>query len=185
MLDLPGRRIFGRWWVNALWTAMIDFLVFVAYVRTSSAHSQCQAHTSSTRIQFDLPDSTWRMGSLNRLLVTLPFIEADIFLPILLWPTFGRDANKYVLYIASPSSSKVWVHPCVITDLLLSSWCNLTDEKPQSCTLVAHQDCLLQWIKESQSQPSRRENALKCPQCNTKYIVVNWVFRHELTNYVL
>ncbi|KAF8501993.1 hypothetical protein JB92DRAFT_849414 [Gautieria morchelliformis] len=53
---------------------------------------------------------------------------------------------------ASSSSSRLWVHPC-------------------SCTLVAHQDCLLEWIKESQLQPSRRENALKCPQCNTRYII--------------
>ncbi|KAF8583391.1 hypothetical protein K439DRAFT_1661275 [Ramaria rubella] len=47
---------------------------------------------------------------------------------------------------------RTWVHPC-------------------SCTLIAHQDCLLEWIKESQVQPSRRENALKCPQCNTRYII--------------
>lgn len=43
-----------------------------------------------------------------------------------------------------------WVHPC-------------------NCTLVAHESCLLNWIRAAQQEPSRAPNALKCPQCNTVY----------------
>ncbi|KAA1474173.1 hypothetical protein DENSPDRAFT_823929 [Dentipellis sp. KUC8613] len=43
-----------------------------------------------------------------------------------------------------------WTHPC-------------------SCTLVAHESCLLQWIIAAQQNPDRAANALKCPQCGAKY----------------
>ncbi|TFK48278.1 hypothetical protein OE88DRAFT_1684957 [Heliocybe sulcata] len=43
-----------------------------------------------------------------------------------------------------------WVHPC-------------------NCTLVAHESCLLEWIKSAQQNPSRAANALKCPQCGAEY----------------
>ncbi|KAF8797543.1 hypothetical protein BYT27DRAFT_6932767 [Phlegmacium glaucopus] len=43
-----------------------------------------------------------------------------------------------------------WTHPC-------------------TCTLVAHEQCLLKWIQTSQGNASRAPNALKCPQCGTTY----------------
>ncbi|CCM05904.1 uncharacterized protein FIBRA_08142 [Fibroporia radiculosa] len=45
---------------------------------------------------------------------------------------------------------RAWTHPC-------------------SCTLVAHESCLLQWIKAAQQDASRAKNALKCPQCGSSY----------------
>ena len=45
---------------------------------------------------------------------------------------------------------RTWTHPC-------------------KCTLVAHESCLLQWIQTSQANPSRADNALKCPQCGSTY----------------
>ncbi|KAI0742782.1 hypothetical protein C8Q80DRAFT_1190793 [Daedaleopsis nitida] len=45
---------------------------------------------------------------------------------------------------------RAWTHPC-------------------SCTLVAHESCLLQWIKAAQQDPARVDNALKCPQCGAIY----------------
>lgn len=45
---------------------------------------------------------------------------------------------------------RAWTHPC-------------------NCTLVAHESCLLQWIKAAQQNPDRAPNALKCPQCGAKY----------------
>ncbi|KZT03308.1 uncharacterized protein LAESUDRAFT_814789 [Laetiporus sulphureus 93-53] len=45
---------------------------------------------------------------------------------------------------------RAWVHPC-------------------NCTLVAHESCLLQWIKAAQQDPARARNALKCPQCGATY----------------
>jgi E3 ubiquitin-protein ligase DOA10 len=38
---------------------------------------------------------------------------------------------------------------------------------PCNCTLIAHESCLLEWIKSSQGD--RNNNALKCPQCGAKY----------------
>lgn len=43
-----------------------------------------------------------------------------------------------------------WVHPC-------------------SCTLIAHESCLLNWIQASQQDSSRAKTALKCPQCGATY----------------
>ncbi|TBU31340.1 hypothetical protein BD311DRAFT_863557 [Dichomitus squalens] len=45
---------------------------------------------------------------------------------------------------------RAWTHPC-------------------SCTLVAHESCLLEWIKSAQQDSSRAGNALKCPQCGATY----------------
>ncbi|KAJ7042900.1 hypothetical protein C8F04DRAFT_56381 [Mycena alexandri] len=44
-----------------------------------------------------------------------------------------------------------WVHPC-------------------SCTLVAHESCLLEWIKSSEGT-GRESSARQCPQCKTQYEV--------------
>ncbi|KDQ55926.1 hypothetical protein JAAARDRAFT_59382 [Jaapia argillacea MUCL 33604] len=52
---------------------------------------------------------------------------------------------------------RAWVHPC-------------------SCTLIAHESCLLHWISTSQSNArsgSSQANALKCPQCGSKYELVS------------
>ncbi|KAJ6464276.1 hypothetical protein C8R47DRAFT_1156279 [Mycena vitilis] len=46
---------------------------------------------------------------------------------------------------------RVWVHPC-------------------NCTLVAHESCLLEWIKSSEGT-SRESAARQCPQCKTPYEV--------------
>ncbi|KAJ6463500.1 hypothetical protein C8R45DRAFT_521685 [Mycena sanguinolenta] len=46
---------------------------------------------------------------------------------------------------------KAWVHPC-------------------SCTLVAHESCLLEWIKSSEGT-GRESSARQCPQCKTHYEV--------------
>ncbi|KAF9265307.1 hypothetical protein L218DRAFT_898985 [Marasmius fiardii PR-910] len=45
-----------------------------------------------------------------------------------------------------------WTHPC-------------------QCMLIAHEECLLEWIKTAQtkSTTTAAENALKCPQCGAKY----------------
>ncbi|EIW56613.1 uncharacterized protein TRAVEDRAFT_170515 [Trametes versicolor FP-101664 SS1] len=48
------------------------------------------------------------------------------------------------------SPARPWTHPC-------------------ACTLVAHEACLLQWIKSAQQDPARARNALKCPQCGAAY----------------
>ncbi|KDR78314.1 hypothetical protein GALMADRAFT_245429 [Galerina marginata CBS 339.88] len=45
---------------------------------------------------------------------------------------------------------RAWTHPC-------------------TCTLIAHEQCLLKWIQSSQGNASRAPNALKCPQCATQY----------------
>ncbi|CDO76764.1 hypothetical protein BN946_scf185028.g15 [Trametes cinnabarina] len=45
---------------------------------------------------------------------------------------------------------RAWTHPC-------------------ACTLVAHESCLLQWIKSAQQSSSLNKNALKCPQCGVRY----------------
>ncbi|KAJ8469153.1 hypothetical protein ONZ51_g9184 [Trametes cubensis] len=45
---------------------------------------------------------------------------------------------------------RAWTHPC-------------------SCTLIAHESCLLQWIQSAQQDASRASKALKCPQCGAQY----------------
>ncbi|KAK7055468.1 translation initiation factor eIF2 gamma subunit [Favolaschia claudopus] len=46
---------------------------------------------------------------------------------------------------------RAWVHPC-------------------NCTLVAHESCLLEWIKSSEGT-GRESSARQCPQCKTVYEV--------------
>ena len=59
------------------------------------------------------------------------------------------------LHCTEPADPPViWVHPC-------------------NCTLVAHETCLLNWIKAAQSDASRSNNALKCPQCSAQYEIVS------------
>ncbi|KAI0092285.1 hypothetical protein BDY19DRAFT_991005 [Irpex rosettiformis] len=55
-------------------------------------------------------------------------------------------------YDEHPQSPVVWVHPC-------------------NCTLVAHEKCLLNWIQSSLEEPSRKNKALKCPQCGATYVL--------------
>ncbi|EIW76633.1 hypothetical protein CONPUDRAFT_63425 [Coniophora puteana RWD-64-598 SS2] len=50
----------------------------------------------------------------------------------------------------SDDPPRAWTHPC-------------------SCTLVAHEQCLLHWIQSSQQSRARAANALKCPQCGARY----------------
>ncbi|KAI0776772.1 hypothetical protein BD413DRAFT_522534 [Trametes elegans] len=45
---------------------------------------------------------------------------------------------------------RAWTHPC-------------------KCTLVAHESCLLKWVRSAQQDPSRAPNALKCAQCGTPF----------------
>ncbi|KAG6883629.1 hypothetical protein C0992_008261 [Termitomyces sp. T32_za158] len=51
---------------------------------------------------------------------------------------------------AADNPPRPWTHPC-------------------TCTLIAHESCLLRWIQTSQADANRSANALKCPQCGTKY----------------
>ncbi|KIK96311.1 hypothetical protein PAXRUDRAFT_826109 [Paxillus rubicundulus Ve08.2h10] len=63
------------------------------------------------------------------------------------------DAPEYPL--------RAWSHPC-------------------TCTLIAHESCLLRWIQSSQATRSRASNALKCPQCGTAYQLTSynpWLLR--------
>lgn len=49
------------------------------------------------------------------------------------------------------SPARSWVHPC-------------------NCTLIAHEECLLQWIQSAQEQRGRlTPTALRCPQCGARY----------------
>ncbi|EMD35125.1 hypothetical protein CERSUDRAFT_107113 [Gelatoporia subvermispora B] len=48
------------------------------------------------------------------------------------------------------SYPRVWVHPC-------------------NCSLVAHEQCLLQWLRAAEQDPVRSANAMKCPQCSVQY----------------
>jgi hypothetical protein len=48
----------------------------------------------------------------------------------------------------------VWVHPC-------------------KCTLIAHEQCLLQWIRSAQTSRDQAAKALMCPQCGGKYDLVS------------
>ena len=58
---------------------------------------------------------------------------------------------KVVTHFLAPElPQRKWKHPC-------------------TCTLVAHEQCLLKWIQSSQANASRAPNALKCPQCGTTY----------------
>ncbi|KAF8496207.1 hypothetical protein F5888DRAFT_1794746 [Russula emetica] len=49
-----------------------------------------------------------------------------------------------------PHPPTVWTHPC-------------------KCTLVAHESCLLHWIKTQQREFGRSRGDLKCPQCGELY----------------
>ncbi|KAH0834186.1 hypothetical protein J3R83DRAFT_11498 [Lanmaoa asiatica] len=64
-------------------------------------------------------------------------------------------------YEAQGTPPRAWTHPC-------------------TCTLIAHESCLLRWIQSSQSNRSRAPNALKCPQCGTAYELTSskpWLLR--------
>ncbi|KIJ13675.1 hypothetical protein PAXINDRAFT_176919 [Paxillus involutus ATCC 200175] len=56
---------------------------------------------------------------------------------------------------APESPPRAWTHPC-------------------TCTLIAHESCLLRWIQSSQATRSRASNALKCPQCGTAYQLTSY-----------
>ncbi|KAG8215394.1 hypothetical protein J3R82DRAFT_8995 [Butyriboletus roseoflavus] len=68
-----------------------------------------------------------------------------------------REEERY----DAPGTPRAWTHPC-------------------TCTLIAHESCLLRWIQSSQSTRSRASNALKCPQCGTPYELTSsnpWLLR--------
>ncbi|KAG6867726.1 hypothetical protein C0993_011947 [Termitomyces sp. T159_Od127] len=58
------------------------------------------------------------------------------------------------LHNAPDNPPRAWTHPC-------------------TCTLIAHESCLLRWIQTSQADANRSANALKCPQCGTKYELIS------------
>jgi len=61
------------------------------------------------------------------------------------------ESKAYRSYLVHEGPVQAWVHPC-------------------NCTLVAHEKCLLEWIQSAQGEsPERARNALKCPQCGTRY----------------
>lgn len=50
-----------------------------------------------------------------------------------------------------PNPPRRWVHPC-------------------KCTLIAHEQCLLEWIRASERNPDKSTSSiLKCPQCGSRY----------------
>ena len=50
---------------------------------------------------------------------------------------------------------KRWIHPC-------------------KCTLIAHEDCLLEWIRISETNPDQKTASLRrCPQCKEKYTIIS------------
>jgi RING-variant domain len=53
-------------------------------------------------------------------------------------------------FLDPPDPPPVWTHPC-------------------KCTLVAHESCLLHWIKTQQHEFGRTRGELKCPQCGDYY----------------
>ncbi|KAI0060192.1 hypothetical protein BV25DRAFT_1888964 [Artomyces pyxidatus] len=57
-------------------------------------------------------------------------------------------------YDNPPDPPRLWTHAC-------------------RCTLVAHESCLLRWIRTAQQDPDRARNALKCPQCGDSYELIS------------
>ena len=91
------------------------------------------------------------------LLITLMLSEGQDVLHM----SRRRDTRPYALRYLPPFTAAyrnvepinppvVWVHPC-------------------RCTLVAHENCLLNWIRSAQQDAARARNALKCPQCGSVY----------------
>lgn len=80
----------------------------------------------------------------------------------------GTSFDVILYHVSAPTSftapgtpPRAWTHPC-------------------TCTLIAHESCLLRWIQSSQSTRSRASNALKCPQCGTPYELTSsnpWLLR--------
>ncbi|KAG6819921.1 hypothetical protein H0H93_007392 [Arthromyces matolae] len=64
------------------------------------------------------------------------------------------DLREEELYDSPEDPPRPWTHPC-------------------TCTLIAHEQCLLLWIQTSQADLLRANNALKCPQCGAKYQLVS------------
>lgn len=61
-----------------------------------------------------------------------------------------QHPTKYNVILGPPHPPTVWLHPC-------------------KCTLVAHESCLLDWIKTQQREFGRSRGDLKCPQCGELY----------------
>jgi hypothetical protein len=49
------------------------------------------------------------------------------------------------------AASATWVHPC------------------GACALIAHEECLLQWMRGAQQDAVHAAKALMCPQCGSAY----------------
>lgn len=66
------------------------------------------------------------------------------------------DARVIQIPFIDPSDPpRRWVHPC-------------------KCTLVAHESCLLDWIRASEKNPSKTTaSVLRCAQCGGKYEIVS------------
>ena len=67
-------------------------------------------------------------------------------------PTNRGMSHQLNRLAADPSDRypRVWVHPC-------------------KCSLIAHEQCLLQWLRAAEQDPGRAANAMKCPQCGVAY----------------
>lgn len=67
-----------------------------------------------------------------------------------------RRSLKFLTISPDPVlPSRRWVHPC-------------------KCTLIAHEDCLLEWIRTAEQNPRKKEDqVLKCPQCGAQYEMVS------------
>lgn len=68
---------------------------------------------------------------------------------------------KPIEFLGAEEPTSTWTHPC-------------------SCTLIAHESCLLHWIRAAQQDPARAGKALQCPQCGSKYELESdnpWILR--------
>jgi E3 ubiquitin-protein ligase DOA10 len=63
------------------------------------------------------------------------------------------NLRSYLIYsipLDPPDPPPVWTHPC-------------------KCTLIAHESCLIHWIKTQERDFGRSRGELKCPQCGDLY----------------
>jgi E3 ubiquitin-protein ligase DOA10 len=67
-----------------------------------------------------------------------------------LFQPFTLNSHSNLFPLGRPDPPPVWTHPC-------------------KCTLIAHESCLLHWIKTQQRDFGRTRGDLRCPQCGDRY----------------
>ncbi|KAF5354369.1 hypothetical protein D9758_010771 [Tetrapyrgos nigripes] len=86
--------------------------------------------------------SDWRDASVQRRVPTIDDLRVKVCF------ICREEEENTSTSSQGTSPSSIWTHPC-------------------KCTLIAHESCLLSWIKSAQT--SSKQDALKCPQCQTHY----------------